>query len=116
MRGFGQSDADPPQFDFEAMVDDLGAVIDHAAIEQCDLIGLSHGAAIAIAYAARNPERMRKLVLVNSFAAGWRVRADPEELAWRNSLMEMNQREWAFAAACSAKCSSPSISRRPTRS
>jgi len=96
MRGFGQSDADPGRFDFEAMVDDLGAVIDHAAIEQCDLIGVAHGAAIAIAYAARNPARIRKLVLVNSFACGWRVRADPEELAWRNSLMEMNQREWAF--------------------
>jgi pimeloyl-ACP methyl ester carboxylesterase len=24
------------------------------------------------------------------------VRADPEEIAWRNSLMEMNRREWAF--------------------
>ena len=31
-----------------------------------------------MAYAARHPERVRKLVLVNSFAAGWRVRADPE--------------------------------------
>ena len=35
-------------------------------------------------------------MLVNSFASGWRVRQDPEEMAWRNSLMEMNQREWAF--------------------
>jgi pimeloyl-ACP methyl ester carboxylesterase len=49
-----------------------------------------------MAYAARHPERVRKMILVNSFAAGWRVRADPEEIAWRNSLMEMNQREWAF--------------------
>ena len=42
---------------------------------------LRTAAPIAIAYAARHPERVRKLVLVNSFAAGWRVRADPEEIA-----------------------------------
>jgi pimeloyl-ACP methyl ester carboxylesterase/AraC-like DNA-binding protein len=96
MRGFGLSELEPPRFDFESMVGDLAAVVDHAEIERCDLLGVAHGAAIATAYAARHPERVRKLILVNSFAAGWRVRADPEEIAWRNSLMEMNRREWAF--------------------
>jgi pimeloyl-ACP methyl ester carboxylesterase len=96
MRGFGTSEWEPPEFDFEHMVGDLAAVIDAAGVEQCDLLGISHGAAIAIAYAARNPERVRKLVLVNSFAAGWRVRADPEEIAWRESLMEMNRRQPSF--------------------
>ena len=52
--------------------------------------------AIAMAYAARHPERVRKLILVNSFAAGWRVRADPEEIAWRESLLEMNRRHPSF--------------------
>jgi len=96
MRGFGTSELDPPEFTFEAMVGDLGAVIDELGLEICDLIGIAHGAPIAIAYAARNPDRVRKLILVNSFAAGWRVRQDPEEIAWRTSLMDMNQREWAF--------------------
>jgi pimeloyl-ACP methyl ester carboxylesterase/AraC-like DNA-binding protein len=96
MRGFGMSDWDPPEFDFEALVADLAAVIDAAEVEQCDLLGISHGGAIAMAYAARHPERVRKLVLVNSFAAGWRVRADPEEVAWRESLLEMNRRQPSF--------------------
>jgi pimeloyl-ACP methyl ester carboxylesterase/AraC-like DNA-binding protein len=96
MRGFGMSELKPAAFDFESMVGDLRAVIDDAGLEQCDLLGVAHGAPIAMAYAARHPERVRKLVLVNSFAAGWRVRNDPEEIAWRNSLMELNQREWAF--------------------
>jgi pimeloyl-ACP methyl ester carboxylesterase/AraC-like DNA-binding protein len=96
MRGFGQSERNPSAFTFDAMVGDLESVIDDLGCEQCDLLGGAHGAAIAIAYAARHPERVRKLVLVNSFAAGWRVRQDPEEMAWRLSLMEMNQREWAF--------------------
>ena len=96
MRGFGMSDWEPPAFDFEALVDDLSAVIDSAGVEQCDLLGMSHGAATAIAYAARNPERVRKLVLVNSYAEGWRTRNDPEEIAWRESLLEMNRRQPSF--------------------
>jgi pimeloyl-ACP methyl ester carboxylesterase/AraC-like DNA-binding protein len=93
LRGFGMSDWKPKHFEFEHMVGDLAAVIDSSGVEACDLLGMSHGASIAIAYAARNPHRVRKLVLVNSLAAGWRVRADPEEIAWRKSLMEMNRRE-----------------------
>ena len=96
MRGFGLSEREPATFTFESMVGDMAAVMDDAGIDQCDLLGISHGAAIAMAYAARYPDRVRKLILVNSFAAGWKVRADPEELAWRQSLMEMNRREWAF--------------------
>ena len=96
MRGFGRSEWEPPEFDFEAMVGDLSTVVDAAEVEQCDLLGISHAAAIAIAYAARHPERVRRLVLVNSFAAGWRVRADPEEVAWRESLLEMNRRQPSF--------------------
>ena len=96
MRGFGMSEWEPPEFDFESMVGDLAAVIDAAGVEQCDLLGLAHGGAIAIAYAARNPERVRKLVLVNAYAEGWRVRNDPEEIAWRESLLEMNRRQPSF--------------------
>jgi pimeloyl-ACP methyl ester carboxylesterase/AraC-like DNA-binding protein len=95
-RGFGASEWSPPTFDFEALVGDLGAVIDAAGAERCDLLGLAHGAAVAIAYAARHPERVRKLVLVNSYAAGWRVRSDPEEIAFRESLLEMNRRQPSF--------------------
>jgi pimeloyl-ACP methyl ester carboxylesterase/AraC-like DNA-binding protein len=96
MRGFGLSEWEPPTLDFEDMVEDLAAVIDDAGVETCDLLGLTHGGTIAMAYAARHPERVRKLVIVNGFAAGWRVRADPEEIGWRESLLEMNRRQPAF--------------------
>ena len=96
MRGFGMSEWDPPKFDHEEMIGDLEAVVDAAGADQVDLLGMAHGAATAMAYAARHPERVRKLVLVNGFAAGWRVRADPEEVAWRESLLEMNRRQPSF--------------------
>ena len=84
MRGFGMSDWEPPNFDFEAMVGDLGAVIDDAGVEQCDLLGMSHGAPIAMAYAGA-PSRSGCASWCWSTASppGWRVRADPEEIAWR---------------------------------
>lgn len=96
MRGFGQSELEPATFTIDSMIGDIGSVIDDLGLETCDLIGVAHGAPLAMAYAGRNPERVRKLILVNGFAAGWRVRANPEELAWRNSLIEMNRREWSF--------------------
>jgi pimeloyl-ACP methyl ester carboxylesterase/AraC-like DNA-binding protein len=96
MRGFGQSEPDPRTFTIEAMIEDIGSVVDNLGVEKCDLIGVAHGAPLAMAYAGRNPERVRKLILVNGFAAGWRVRANAEELAWRNSLIEMNRRQWSF--------------------
>jgi pimeloyl-ACP methyl ester carboxylesterase/AraC-like DNA-binding protein len=94
MRGFGMSEWDGVQFSVDAIVDDIAAVIEAAGIEECDLLGLAHGAAGAIAYAARHPERVRKLVLVNSFAAGWAVRGDPDEMAWRQSLIRLNEKRW----------------------
>jgi pimeloyl-ACP methyl ester carboxylesterase len=96
MRGFGLSEWEPRNLDFEHMVEDLATVVDDAGVEKFDLLGLTHGGTIAMAYAAQHPERVRKLVLVNSFAAGWRVRADPEEIGWRESLLEMNRRQPAF--------------------
>jgi pimeloyl-ACP methyl ester carboxylesterase len=94
MRGFGMSDWDTPELTLDALISDFAAVIDASGISQCDLVGLTHGAAIAIGYAARNPTRVRRLVLLNSFAAGWAIRADPEEIAWRTSLMELNRKRW----------------------
>jgi len=95
-RGFGLSEREPELFDFESLVSDLAEVVDAAEVEQCDLLGIAHGAATAIAFAARHPERVRKLILLNSYAAGWRVRADEEEMAWRESLLEMNRRQPSF--------------------
>jgi len=96
LRGFGLSDWDTPSFTFDDMVGDMEVVLDHAQLERFDLVAVSHGCAFAMAYAARHPERVRKLVLVNSFAAGWRVRADPQEIAFRESLLEMNRQRPSF--------------------
>jgi pimeloyl-ACP methyl ester carboxylesterase/DNA-binding CsgD family transcriptional regulator len=69
-RGCGLSDWDVPELSFEAWVRDLEAVVDAAGVGRFALLGLSQGGAIAIAYAARHPERVTHLILHGAFARG----------------------------------------------
>jgi pimeloyl-ACP methyl ester carboxylesterase len=57
-------------------VRDLETVADAAAPETFDLLGISQGAAVAIGYAIRHPERVRKMVLFGGYARGWARRPD----------------------------------------
>ena len=40
MRGFGTSELEPPTFTIEAMIEDIGSVVDDLGVESCDLIGV----------------------------------------------------------------------------
>ncbi len=77
-RGCGLSDWDPPSFGFDAWVDDLALVVDAVGLERFPLLGVSQGAAVAIAYAVRHPERVSCLVLSGAYARGRGVRASSE--------------------------------------
>lgn len=69
-RGCGLSDRDVEEFSLEAWVRDLETVVDHAGLDRFPLLGISQGAAVAIAYAERHPERVSHLVLFGSFGRG----------------------------------------------
>lgn len=69
-RGCGLSDRDCPSVSVEDWVSDLETVIDAAGVDSCSLLGLSQGGPIAIAYAARHPERVSRLVLYGTYARG----------------------------------------------
>lgn len=91
LRGVGLSDPDPPRWTFEALVEDFEAVVEASGVDRFDLFGLSHGALVAIAYAAQHPERVRKMLLYGGYAEGFGVRGDPDEIKRRNSLLRMGQ-------------------------
>ena len=69
-RGSGLSDRDPADVSLDALVSDLNAVVDALGLSRFSLIGLCQGGAIAIAYAARHPERVSRLVLYDSYLHG----------------------------------------------
>ncbi|HEY7632614.1 MAG TPA: alpha/beta fold hydrolase, partial [Thermoleophilaceae bacterium] len=54
-RGCGLSGAEPGVPSIETWVADLGAVVDAAGFERFALLGISQGAAVGMAYAARYP-------------------------------------------------------------
>lgn len=74
-RGCGLSDWDIKAFSFDDWVDDLLLVVDDAGLDRFPLLGISQGAAVAVAFAARYPERVSHLVLVSGYGRGRMVRA-----------------------------------------
>ena len=79
-RGCGLSDRDVADLGFESWIRDLEAVVDALAVPRFALLGISQGAAVAVAYAVRHPDRVTHLVLHGGYARGRLVRADTPEL------------------------------------
>jgi DNA-binding SARP family transcriptional activator/pimeloyl-ACP methyl ester carboxylesterase len=78
-RGCGLSDWEIKPPTFESWVQDLETVVDAAGLDTFPMLGISQGAGVAVAYAARHPERVTRLVLYGSYAQGRLVRARSEE-------------------------------------
>ncbi len=87
-RGCGLSDWDVDRFTFDAWVDDLELVVDAVGLDRFPVLGLSQGAAVAIAYAVRHPERVSGLVLWGAYGRGRLVRATTDE-ARREAALDL---------------------------
>jgi DNA-binding winged helix-turn-helix (wHTH) protein/pimeloyl-ACP methyl ester carboxylesterase len=93
-RGIGLSDRDIPAFSFEAFVHDLETVVDEYGLQHFALLGISQGAPVAIAYAARHPDRVSRLVLCGGFAKGWRKRGNASEVARAEASVMLIREGW----------------------
>jgi pimeloyl-ACP methyl ester carboxylesterase/DNA-binding CsgD family transcriptional regulator len=69
-RGCGLSDRSPPSTSFEAWLEDLEAVVEAQGLKKFALFGMSQGGAIAIAYAARHPDKVSHLILFGAYVRG----------------------------------------------
>jgi pimeloyl-ACP methyl ester carboxylesterase/DNA-binding SARP family transcriptional activator len=93
-RGNGLSDWNTADISFESFVEDLASVVDAAGLETFDLFGASQGCSVAIAYSVRNPGRVRRMVLYGGYAAGWKMRASPEEVETREAMITLTRTGW----------------------
>ena len=93
-RGNGLSDWTTADIGFEAFVDDLASVVDAAGLDSFDLFGVSQGCSVAIAYAVRNPGRVRRMVLYGGYPTGWKVRASREEVETREAMITLTRTGW----------------------
>ncbi len=69
-RGCGLSDWNVRDMSFESWVEDLDTVVAAIPWRRFALYGSSHGCAVAIAYAARYPEKVTHLILYGGFVLG----------------------------------------------
>jgi pimeloyl-ACP methyl ester carboxylesterase len=94
-RGCGLSDWLVPELSFESWVTDLECVVDAVGAERFALLGISQGAAVAIAYAVRHPERVTHLVLHGAYARGRLVRsATPAEREEAMTMCRLAELGW----------------------
>ncbi|UXA11271.1 alpha/beta fold hydrolase [Mycobacterium sp. SMC-8] len=78
-RGCGLSDWDVGGFTFADWVTDLESVVEAVGLDRFPLLGVSQGGAVAVAYAARHPDRVTHLVLCGAYATGRGVRAHSDD-------------------------------------
>jgi len=69
-RGVGGSDRTRVDFSAEGRLKDLEAVVDHLELDRFDLLGRLHGTIAAVHYAVKHPERVKHLILYNSWVRG----------------------------------------------
>jgi pimeloyl-ACP methyl ester carboxylesterase/DNA-binding winged helix-turn-helix (wHTH) protein len=95
-RGNGMSQRDVDDVSFDTWVRDLETVVDAAGLDRFPLLGISRGGSIAIAYAAKHPERVTQLVLYGAFATGWSHRGTPQDLEARRALSSLLRLGWGL--------------------
>jgi len=94
-RGCGLSDRADEPTSFATNCLDLEAVVQAAGVPRFVLFGASQGAAIAIEYAARNPERVSHLVLYGAYLRGIMKReATPSEIDEAQTLLKIVELGW----------------------
>jgi pimeloyl-ACP methyl ester carboxylesterase len=74
LRGHGESDAPLWNFSLEHYADDVCALLDHLAISQAVLVGLSMGGYISLAFSRKYGNRLKALILADT-----RAQADSPE-------------------------------------
>ena len=94
-RGCGLSDRNVDEFTLDAWVLDLETVVDALGLERFPLLGISQGAAIAVEYAVRHPEKVSRLILYGGYIRG-RLHRDlaPERLEEQELMIQLIKIGW----------------------
>ena len=93
-RGVGLANWDVGDISFKDFVTDLETVIEASNQESFALLGISQGAAIAIDYTVRNPDRVTHLILWGGFARGRRMRGNDENRAESEAFLTLMRQGW----------------------
>lgn len=94
-RGCGMSDWEVGELSLSRWTEDLEAVIEAADLRQpFVLLGISQGAATAVTYAARHPQRVSHLILYGGYAVGAKRRDNTESQHIYEIMEELARLGW----------------------
>ncbi len=89
-RGAGLSDREVADYTMDAQVLDLEAVVNHLRLDAFALFGPLHSGPVAVAYAARHPDRVSHLVLWCTYARGPDYYGASPKLQATRALLDMD--------------------------
>jgi pimeloyl-ACP methyl ester carboxylesterase/DNA-binding CsgD family transcriptional regulator len=94
-RGCGMTDPNVGNLSLEQWVEDLEAVVAAAdPKEPFALLGISQGGPICVAYAAKHPERVSKMLLYGAYARGAFRRNDPDAESFYRAMIDLVRLQW----------------------
>ncbi len=102
LRGHGESDAPLWHYSLEHYADDVNGLLDHLAIEQAVLIGLSMGGYVAFAFYRKYAHRVQALVLADT-------RASADSADARTGRFNLAQTAYRNGAGAVAKIMLPKL-------
>jgi class 3 adenylate cyclase/pimeloyl-ACP methyl ester carboxylesterase len=91
----GLSSHNVDDLSLDVRVGDVEAVVADSRLDSFALGGISEGGPIALAYAARHPDRVTKLAIIGSYAFGGGLAGSPE---MREALRAIVKAEWGLAS------------------
>jgi class 3 adenylate cyclase len=103
-RGFGASQRDVEDLSLEAQIADLTAVLDALRLDRVALWGFLDATAPCVAFAARSPERVERLLLWDAFTHGAALSSENA----RRATLELIRGNWSLATRALADIALPS--------
>ena len=93
-RGCGMTEWNVGDMSMDRKVEDLKTVIDAAGItEPVTLLGMSHGAAVCIAFAVRYPQLVARMIFYGGFARGALKRNNPDAVRTFEAIISLSS-QW----------------------
>lgn len=93
-RGCGLSEREVEHISVDHWVDDFATVVDHLGLEKFSVLGVSQGGNVALKYAARFPDRVKKLIIMGTTPVSWRKVPELPICAHSEALIGLAAASW----------------------
>lgn len=98
-RGNGLSEWDVDDFSLDRQVEDLEAVVDAVGLDRFPILGISQAAAVSVAYAVKNSERVTKMAFYGGYACGWRHHGSEKRIKATEATIALIESAWGGTGA-----------------